>query len=74
MIAPSTALSSQSLAYGASGKAEYDELYPAESKPLLGEMDAVLAEHYGFTRGAGFIVNYDIKYCLGRGSEQINKE
>jgi hypothetical protein len=30
----------------------------------------VLAEHSGFTpEELDFIVNYDLKYCLGRGSD-----
>ena len=38
-----------------------------ESKPIIDEIDAVLAEHYGFTaEELDFIVNYDIKYRLGR--------
>ena len=39
-----------------------------KSKPILDEIDMVLAEHYGFTaEELDFIVNYDIKYRLGRG-------
>ncbi len=38
-----------------------------ESKPILDEIDTVLAEHYGFTaEELDFILNYDIKYRLGR--------
>ena len=36
------------------------------SKPILDKIDAVLAEHYGFTaQELDFIINYDIKYRLG---------
>ena len=42
------------------------------SKPILDEIDRVLAAHYGFTaEELDFILNYDIKYRLGReGSEE----
>ena len=37
------------------------------SKPLIDEIDRVLAEHYGFTdEELDFIINYDIKYRMGR--------
>ena len=33
----------------------------------LGTLDRVLAEHYGFTdEELDFIINYDIKYRMGR--------
>ena len=49
---------------------EFQEFYPSKSKPILDEIDTVLAEHYGFTpEELDFIINYDIKYRLGRDSE-----
>jgi hypothetical protein len=49
---------------------EFQEFRPSLSKPILDEIDAVLAKHYGFTaEELDFIVNYDIKYRLGRDSE-----
>lgn len=40
------------------------------NSPLLDEIDAVLAGHYGFTaEELDFIINYDIKYRLGRDAE-----
>lgn len=43
-------------------------IYPKVSKPILDEIDTVLAGHYGFTpEELDFILNYDIKYRLGRG-------
>ena len=55
--------------YKATGWIEYDEFYPRESKPILDEIDTVLAGHYGFTaEELDFILNYDIKYRLGRDS------
>ena len=48
----------------------YQEFYPRLSKPILDEIDKVLAGHYGFTaEELDFILNYDIKYRLGRGDE-----
>jgi len=42
------------------------EFYPKESKPIIDEIDCVLARHYGFTaEELDFIINYDIKYRLG---------
>jgi hypothetical protein len=52
---------------GKGGKTEFDEFYPKRSKPILDEIDTVLARHYGFTaEELDFIINYDIKYRLGR--------
>jgi hypothetical protein len=42
----------------------------AESKPILDEIDRVLAAHYGFKdEELDFIINYDIKYRMGRDAE-----
>lgn len=52
------------------GLAVYQELYPRNSKALQNEIDRVLAKHYGLTdEELDFIINYDIKYRMGRGSE-----
>ena len=49
------------------GKAEVDQFYVAPCKPIVDEIDRVLAEHYGFTeKELDFIINYDIKYRMGR--------
>ena len=49
---------------------EFQEFYPAESKSILDEIDTGLAGHYGFTEEElDFILNYDIKYRLGRDTE-----
>ncbi len=51
-------------------KIEYDELNASQSKPILDEIDLVLARHYGFTEEElDFIINYDIKYRMGRDAE-----
>lgn len=53
--------------YKTTGKVQYDEFYPRYSKPIIDEIDCVLAEHYGFTdEELDFIINYDIKYRMGR--------
>ena len=49
---------------------EYAEFYGAKSKPIIDEIDRVLAQHYGFTdEDLDFIINYDIKYRMGRDAE-----
>jgi hypothetical protein len=41
-------------------------IFPRLSKPIIEEIDAALARHYGFTdEELDFIINYDIKYRLG---------
>jgi hypothetical protein len=45
-------------------------IIPKFSKSILDEIDTVLAGHYGFTaEELDFILNYDIKYRLGRSTE-----
>jgi hypothetical protein len=40
---------------------------PRLSKPIIDEIDKALAEHYGFTdEELDFIINYDIKYRMGK--------
>jgi hypothetical protein len=47
-------------------KIAYDEFYGWKSKPVIDEIDRVLAGHYGLTaEELDFIINYDIKYRLG---------
>lgn len=49
---------------------DYDELDASKSKPIIDEIDQVLAPHYGFTpEETDFIINYDIKYRMGLGGE-----
>jgi len=49
---------------------EYDEIKALYSKPIINEIDRVLARHYGFTdEELDFIINYDIKYRMGQGAE-----
>jgi DNA polymerase III alpha subunit len=47
-------------------ESEFDSFYPMFSKPIIDEIDKVLAKHYGFTdEELDFIINYDIKYRMG---------
>jgi len=42
------------------------------SKPIIDEIDELLAKHYGFTEEElDFIINYDIKYRMG---DELNAE
>lgn len=53
--------------YKTTGSVEYDQFYPRLSKPIIDEIDRVLAKHYGFTEEElDFIINYDIKYRMGK--------
>ena len=55
--------------YKATGRVVYDEFDQKPTKPIVDEIDRVLAKHYGFTdEELDFIVNYDIKYRMGRGN------
>jgi hypothetical protein len=48
-------------------------IYPKASKPIIDEIDTVLAGHYEFTEEElDFILNYDIKYRLGRNTGEEN--
>ena len=53
------------------GLVELESLTPSRSKPIIDEIDRVLAKHYGFTEEElDFIINYDIKYRMGKNSEE----
>ena len=53
---------------------EYQEFRPSLSKPIIDEIDRVLARHYGFTEEElDFIINYDIKYRMGQDSEESDE-
>jgi hypothetical protein len=48
------------------GKRRFQAFYARKSKPIIDEIDKVLAKHYGFTEEElDFIINYDIKYRMG---------
>jgi len=43
-----------------------------KSNLTIGEIDKVLAKHYGFTpEELDFIINYDIKYRTGKELEEV---
>jgi len=46
-----------------------------KSKPIIDKIDRVLAKHYGFTdEELDFIINYDIKYRMGRDNGDESEE
>jgi hypothetical protein len=52
--------------YGKFGILTIQTFQPRLSKPIIDEIDRVLARHYGFTdEELDFIINYDIKYRMG---------
>jgi hypothetical protein len=51
------------------GVVEVESLTPAVSKPIIDEVDHVLAKAFGLTpEELDFVINYDVKYRLGRDS------
>ena len=56
--------------YGNRGLLQIQSFQPRLSKPIIDQIDQVLAKHYGFTdEELDFIINYDIKYRMGRGAD-----
>lgn len=57
------------------GSIRLQSFRPQPSKPIIDEIDRVLATHYGFTaEELDFIINYDIKYRMGRDAEDSGEE
>lgn len=53
--------------YTIGGAVQYQRFKPGGTKPIIDEIDRVLAEHYALTdEELDFVVNYDIKYRMGR--------
>ena len=51
------------------GQTETQSFKIQNSKPIIDEIDRVLAQHYDFTdEELDFIINYDIKYRMGLGN------
>ena len=49
------------------GKTETQSFTIRESKPVIDDIDRVLTPHYKLTEAElDFIINYDIKYRMGR--------
>jgi hypothetical protein len=56
-------------------KIEYHEIKASSSKPIIDEIDTILATHYGFTpEELDFIINYDIKYRMGLGGGSAEED
>lgn len=54
---------------------EFQEFRVSRSKPIIDEIDRVLVKHYGFTdEELDFIINYDIKYRMGRDGKADEEE
>ena len=57
------------------GLLEIESFQPRLSKSIIDEIDTALAEHYGFTtEELDFIINYDIKYRMGKELEEGAEE
>ena len=55
--------------YDVGGRVRYQRFRPKAIKGIIDEIDRVLAVHYGFSdKELDFIINYDIKYRMGRGT------
>jgi len=61
--------------YGSTGRSEFDAYYPARSKPIIDEIDRVMARYYGFTeKELEFLINHDIKYRMSpAGNDEENE-
>jgi hypothetical protein len=52
----------------------YDEFYCSASKPIIDEIDRVLAGHYGFTNAElDLAMNFDIKFRIGQNGEESDE-
>lgn len=50
---------------------KYQQFTPRLSKPIIDEIDRILAIHYGFSdEEYDFIINYDYKYRMGADSDE----
>ncbi len=55
------------------GAINYEQFRPRRAKSTIDEVDCVLARHYGFSPvELDFLINYDIKYRVGQGSEDAD--
>jgi hypothetical protein len=53
---------------------QFQEFRPSLSKPIIDEIDEILARHYSFAPDeTDFIINYDIKYRMGLGGEEAQE-
>jgi hypothetical protein len=57
------------------GNAEVDQFRVAPVKNIIDLIDSILGKHYGFTHAElDFIINYDIKYRMGKELEEGGEE
>jgi hypothetical protein len=57
------------------GRGQTQTFHYYRSKPIIDEIDSVLAQHYGFTdEELDFIINYDIKYRMGSEADKDDDE
>ncbi|MFO7611531.1 MAG: hypothetical protein R6W99_03460 [Clostridia bacterium] len=57
------------------GTIEYQEFYPRPTKSILDRIDGLFARHFGFTdEELDFIINYDIKYRMGRNGGEAEED
>jgi len=60
----------RTISYEKTGSVEMQKFFPKLSKNILDEIDTLLGRYYGFTPlELDFIINYDIKYRLGRAGD-----
>ncbi len=53
--------------YKNKGQVTFAQFFPQKSKPVIDEIDTLLGKQYGFTEEElDFIINYDIKYRMGK--------
>ena len=65
----------RTIQYKTTGTVQYDEFYPRQAKFIIDEIDKVLAKYYGFTDDElDAIINYDIKYRMGRDNGDDSRE
>lgn len=57
------------------GEVKFQQYRPKVAKPIIDQIDTILAEHYGFTdEELDYITNYDIKYRMGFGGDENNDD
>lgn len=60
-----------SINHSITGEIQVEQFRPREAKGVMDDVDRLLARHYGFTdEELDFIINYGIKYRMGRGGDQ----
>ncbi|MGB8214325.1 MAG: DNA methyltransferase [Anaerolineales bacterium] len=60
-----------SVTHSKTGSIQYEVFRPREAKPIIDEIDRLLARHYGLTEDElDFIINYDVKYRMGAELEE----